>query len=168
MGFHEKSAWACLVAVVLVFVPYFVMVFRYPLAFVGLFGLAVVGLIALLTIFHIVNSLVTASITTTGETPPPDELDRTIELRAAKLSGIVLGVVVVVWSIIAMYGAPTIGVLEIANVEAAVGVEKDASQFAIPMPSALTAIHMLFAGFVAANVAYYGTIVAGYRRLAHG
>ena len=168
MGFHEKSAWACLVAVVLVFVPYFVMVFRYPMAFVGLFVLAVVGLIALLTIFHIVNSLVTASIRKTGETPPHDELDRTIELRAAKLSGIVLGVVVVVWSIIAMYGAPTIGVLEIANAAAAGGVENDASQFAIPVLSALTAIHVLFAGFVAANVAYYGTIVAGYRRLAHG
>lgn len=168
MGFHEKSAWACLVAVLLVFVPYFVLVFQYPMAFVGLFVLAVAGLVALLTSFHIVNSLVTASLRRTGETPPHDELDRTIELRAAKLSGVVLGVVVVVWSIVAMYGAPTIGVREISNVAMAKGVENDASQFAIPVLSVLTAIHLLFAGFVVANVAYYGTIVAGYRRLAHG
>ena len=168
MGFHEKSAWACLVAVVLVFVPYFFMVFRHPMAFVGLFVLATVGLVVLLTTFHLLNSLATASIRKAGKTPPHDELDRSIELRAAKLSGAVLGVVVVVWLIIAMYGAPAIGVMQHADAVAGVGAEGDPSQFAIPVLSALTAIHMLFAGFVVANVTYYGTIVVGYRSLANG
>ncbi len=167
MSFHEKSAWACLVSVVLVFVPYFVFVFQYPMAFVGLFVLAVVGLVALLTSFHVVNSLVTASIRKTGNTPPHDELDRTIELRAAKLSGIVLSVVVLAWSIIAMFGIPAAGVREVVNANEAGGVVS-ASQFAIPVLYVLTAIHLLFAGFVTANMTYYGTIVAGYRRLADG
>jgi hypothetical protein len=32
--------------------------------------------------------------------------------------------------------------------------------------NAMGAVHWLFAGFVIANVAYYGGIVVGYRRLA--
>ena len=30
MSFHEKSAWACLAAILLVFVPFFVVVFAVP------------------------------------------------------------------------------------------------------------------------------------------
>ena len=167
MSFHEKSAWACLVAVVLVFVPYFVHVLRYPMAFVALFVFAVIVLVALLAGFHIVNALVTPSIRETGDTPRHDELDRLIELRASKLSGIVLGIAVLLWSIAAMLGVPAAGVSEIVKAKAESAIVAP-TQLAVPMNYALTAIHLLFAGFVAANVIYYGTIIAGYRRLADG
>jgi hypothetical protein len=157
MSFHEKNAWACLIAIVVVFVPYFLIVFQYPMAFVGWLVLAVIGLSVLLAVFHIVNALATRSIRQRGDTPAQDELDRLIELRAAKLSGIVLAVVVVVWSLSAMFGVPTIA-----------GEGTASSQFAIPIMQVMIAIHLLFAGFVVANLAYYGSIVAGYRRLLHG
>ncbi len=156
MSFHEKSAWACLLSIVVVFVPYFLIVFQYPLAF-GLLVLAVVILCVLLSAFHIVNALVTRSIRTTGDTPLQDELDRLIELRAAKFSGIVLATVTIVW----FFGA-------LFEVLAVAGEVAASSQFTISALSALIAIHLLFAGFVLANLAYYGSIVVGYRRLLHG
>ena len=167
MNFHEKSAWACGAAILLVFVPYFAIVFRHPMAFVGLFILAVVGLVALLGVFHVVNAIATPSIRKTGDTPAPDELDRIIELRAAKLSGTVLATVVLTWSIIAMFGIPALGVGEIAN-ENAAGEVLSPADFAIPVTQAVFWVHLLFAGFVIANITYYGGIVAAYRRLANG
>src|SRR5262245_12129611 len=130
MSFHEKSAWACLVSIVLVFVPYLVVVLRYPASFFGLFPLAVLALIGLLTAFHMGNALATRSIRETGDTPPLDELDQLIELRAAKWSGLFLGAAVMMWCLTAMWAIPT---LEIADANLA-----------------LTAIHLLFAAFVAA------------------
>jgi hypothetical protein len=168
MGFHEKSAWACLLGILLVFVPYFVVVFRNPMAFLGLFILAVVVLVVILTAFHIVNAIMSPSIRKTGDVPPHDELDRLIELRAAKTSGVVLGVAVIAWCLLAMFGAPLIGMQEIADAKAATGAEVTPSQFAIPVANVLFAVHTLFAGFVVANVVYYGSIVVGYRRLANG
>ncbi len=156
MSFHEKSAWACLISIVVVFVPYFLIVFQQPMAF-GLLVLAVVLLSVLLSAFHIVNALMTRSIRTTGDIPPHDELDRLIELQAAKLSGIVLAIAVVSWSLSAMVRVPVLA-----------GEGTTPSQFAIPGIQALTAIHLLFAGFVVANLAYYGSIIAGYRRSLHG
>jgi len=167
MSFHEKSAWACLIAVLLVFVPYFALVLRYPMAFVALFVLAVFVLVALLAGFHIFNSLLTPSIRETGDTPQHDELDRLIELRAAKLSGLVLGIAVLLWSIAAMFGAPAAGVSEFVKAQAENALVAP-TQLVVPLSFALTAIHLLFASFVAANVIYYGTIIAGYRRLADG
>lgn len=167
MSFHEKSAWACVGSIVLTFVPYFLIVFRYPMAFVGLFTVAVVALVALLVGFHVVNAIATASIRRTGDVPPLDELDQLIELRAAKRSGTVLAVVVVLWSIVAMFGLPAIGVGQIAG-ENAAGEAVSASDFAIPVTQAMIWVHALFAGFVIANVTYYGSIVVSYRRLADG
>ena len=107
MSFHEKSALACLISICCIYVPYFVLVFRFPMAAIGLFGVSAIGLVALLAAFHIVNAIATRSIRTTGKVPPIDELDQRIELKAAK-----------------------------------------------------------WAGFVFANIAYYGGIVFGYRRIA--
>lgn len=157
MSFHEKSAWACLISMVAVFVPYFWVVFHQPLAYLGLLVLAVIVQVVLLVVFHVVNALTTHSIRQRGDAPPQDELDRLIELRAAKLSGGVLAVVVAVWSLGALFG-----VLVIAG-DGATG-----SHFTIPVLQTLVAIHLLFAGFVLANLAYYGSIVVGYRRLLHG
>lgn len=166
MGYQEKNAWACGCSILVVFTPYFWLVFRYPMAHVALFALAVFGLAAILAGFHIVNALATASIRESGDVPPPDELDRMIELRAAKLAGIVLSIVVLSWSIAAMVGVPVQGVISNAA-EASQGAVTG-SAFAIQVTKAMLWIHLLFAGFVISNVAYYGTIVAGYRRLANG
>lgn len=157
MNFHEKSAWACLLSIVVVYVPYFLLVFQYPIASIGFFVLAVVALSVLLTAFHIINAIVTPSMHKTGDAPAQDELDRMIELRAAKLSGIVLSVAVMAWCIIiAMFVLP------------ALGISEQTATFAIPVMQALTGIQLLFAGFVVANLVYYGTIVASYRRVIYG
>lgn len=167
MSFHEKSAWACLLSILLVFIPYFAIVFQQPMAFVGLFVAVVIALVILLTAFHIVNSIVTPSIRRTGDVPKHDELDRVIELRASKISGIVLGVFVICWLMNAMYGIPAIGVSQLSQSEPVDGAEA-MLQFSIPAFYALQAVHTLFAGFVVANVVYYGSIIVGYRRLANG
>ena len=166
MGYQERNAWACGCSIFVVFTPYFWFVLGNPMAYVALFAIAVSGLVALLIGFHIVNSIATASIRKSGDVPVPDELDRTIELRAAKLAGILLATAVLSWSIAAMVGVPTAGVASIAAANADRAVT--ASDFAIEVPEAMRWIHILFAGFVISNVAYYGAIVFGYRRLADG
>lgn len=168
MGFHEKNAWACLLGIALVFIPYFMVVFRFPMAFVGLFVLAVIVQVIFMTVFHIVNAIVSRSIRKAGGSPPLDELDRMIELRAAKISGVVLGVIVILWCMIAMYGAPAMGVQEVILANATGGTEHSPSQIVIPVMNVLLAVHTLFAGFVIANLVYYGSIVVSYRRLTNG
>jgi hypothetical protein len=165
MTFHERAAWACLVGIVAIYIPYFWVVFRYPMAF-GLFVVAAVVLAGLLIAFHVINAVTTRSIRESGDVPPLDELDRAIELRASKLSGFVLTAGVMTWCLVA-----TAGVLGSASVEAVGGAALEgaaASRVVIPVTLALTGIHALFSAFVIANVAYYGAIVAAYRRLAHG
>ncbi|MFV9505959.1 MAG: hypothetical protein AB4911_15515 [Oscillochloridaceae bacterium umkhey_bin13] len=154
MSFHEKSALACFISICLVYVPYFMLVFRFPMAALGLFWVSAVGLVALLTGFHIVNALATRSIRTSGGVPPVDELDQRIELKAAKWAGFILAFAVTTWILVAMYALPVL-----SN-----GVSP--SSYAIPMVTAMTAVHWLFAGFVLANIVYYGGIVFGYRRIA--
>ncbi len=88
-------------------------------------------------------------------------MDRAIELKAAKLSGILLAVLVMSWCLVAMVWALTVGVKAASAVEAGAGL-------VIPLRQALIGVHLLFAGFVVANVVYYALIVASYRRLADG
>jgi len=165
MSFHEKSAWACLISISLAYVPYFVFVFRFPMAALGLFWVSAIVLVALLVVFHIVNAIATRSIRITGAVPPVDELDQKIELHAAKWAGLILAIVVLTWILLAMYSIPVIGhsLLEQTNVTR--GAVFSSSR-AIPMFAAMAAVHWLFAGFVFANAAYYGGIVFRYRRLA--
>lgn len=106
MGYRERNAWACGWSIVVVFTPYFGFVFSYPMAYFAMFAIAVFSLVAILIGFHIVNAIATASIRKSGDVPVPDELDRTIELRAAKLAGILLATAVLAWSIAAMVGVP--------------------------------------------------------------
>ena len=115
--------------------------------------------------FHIVNALATKAIRKTGDVPPHDELDRIIELKAAKLSGTVLAVAVIAWCIAATTGV--LGGSEIAN-NVALNEPITESKMMVSVLVVLTAVHMLFAGFVIANIAYYGSIVVGYRSLARG
>lgn len=165
MSFHEKSAWACVTGICLVYVPYFVLVFRHPMAALGLMWLSVIGLAALLAAFHIAIALATRSVRATGDTPPVDELDQKIELTASKWASLVLGFAVLTWILVAMYSMPLVGAGAFESSRAATG-EALPSTFAIPVFTAMTAVHWLFAGFVVANLAYYGGIVIGYRRLA--
>ncbi len=158
MGYQEKNAWACVCSILVVFTPYFWFVFNNPMAHAALFPVAVAALVALLIVFSVVNSIATSSIRKSGNVPLPDELDRIIELRASKLAGILLATAVMAWSMVAMLGVPAAGVdLPVATSDVAIGV-----------PEAMNWIHLLFAGFVISNIAYYGAIVVGYRRLAHG
>lgn len=162
MSFHEKNAWACVISLLLVFIPYFFYVLQNPVAYVWLFILAVVLLVGLLVIFHIVNSSVTAVDSDSLETQQLDERDQAIEVRASKWAGIVLGFVVVIWCLNTMIGIPIIGSRNIAdNSLATSDMLRESS---ISVATALTAIHLLFAGFVFANVVYYFAIIFGYRR----
>lgn len=162
MSFQEKSALASLVAMACAYVPYFFLVTHYPMAALGLFWVAAGGLAVILAVFHAVNALVTRSIRLRGAAPATDELDRVIELRAAKMSGIVLAVAVFCWILFCMYAIPV-------HLHAAGQAQAtDVSQLQVPALTAMTAIHWLFAGWLIANVVYYGAIVFGYRRMALG
>lgn len=164
MSFHEKSAWVCMLSIGGVFVPYFVIVFQYPLAFVGLLPMAVAVLVALLTGYHTVNALATASIRKRGDVPPQDELDRCIDLRAASVGGLTLACVVVTWCLVVAFAAPILAAG--ANMNAiGLGSAAAAGQFSIPVFQVLIAVHALFAGFVLSNLLYYAAIIAGYRTL---
>ena len=162
MAFHEKNAWACLLSLLLVFVPYFIFVLRNPVAYIWLFVLAVVVLAGLLTAFNVINASIFAVNSKSGELTQLDERDKSIEVRAAKISGVVLGFAVVTWCLNTMIGIPIIGKRELAENGVANG--QSLSDFSIPAETVLTAIHLLFAGFVIANVVYYLAIIVGYRR----
>lgn len=166
MGFQERNAWACGCFTLAAFTPYFWLVFGNPMAYATLFTIAVFGLVVLLIGFHSVNSMASDSIRKSGDVPAQDELDRIIEFRAAKLAGIVLATVVLIWAIAAMVGVPAEGFANTATASSE-GVA-NASDFAIPATKVMCWVHLLFAGFVISNVTYYGGIVAGYRRLTNG
>jgi hypothetical protein len=165
MGFSEKSALACVISICAVYIPYFAIVLYFPMAALGLFWVSVVGLVVLLAAFHFAIALATRSIRRTGNVPPADELDQKIRHTAANWAGFVLAFAVLTWILIAMYSLPVIGagVFEHAK---STGSELSASNFAVPVFTAMAAVHWLFAGFVFANVVYYGGIVVGYRRVA--
>lgn len=165
MGFHEKSALACLISIGVVYVPYFAVVFRSPMAALGLFWIAAAALVVLLAAFHIANGLATRTIRTTGNVPNLDELDQRIELQAAKWAGFTLACAVVTWVMIVMHWLPISG-HELAGFATPIGSTPTPSHFAIPVVRAMATVHWLFAGFVIANIAYYGGIVLGYRRIA--
>lgn len=154
MSFHEKSAWACLISLAVVYVPYFWLVLRFPMAAIGLFWVSTLVLAVLLTAFHVVNALATRSIRS-GRMDPVDELDERIELQAAKWAGLILGIAILTWVIIAM--------CSIVEMGAGAGL---AATTAVPKLTAMAAVQWLFASFVLANAVYYGAIVFRYRRLA--
>jgi hypothetical protein len=165
MSFHEKSAWACLVSIGLIYSPYFATVLRAPMAGLGLFWVAMFGMIALLTIFHVANALSSRSLRTSGKLPPADELDQRIELRAAKWAGFVLAFALVTWILLAMYGMPILGTMGIDATQVSTD-GSPAADFTIPVVDAMRAVHWLFAGFVFSQMMYYAGIVIGYRRMA--
>lgn len=163
MSFHEKNAWACLVSVLIVYIPYFLYVSQEPVASIILFVVAVIFLAVLLTLFHALNAVFSSRIRRTGDTPKRDERDRYFELKAARLSGTVLGFCVIVWCINAMMGIPLKG-LRNAFLEGAEDSPVDISDFSIPAMEAIWWVQLLFACFVFANVVYYASMIFSYRR----
>jgi hypothetical protein len=165
MSFHEKSALACLTSICVVYVPYFVVVFRYPMAALGLIWLSAIGLVVLLGAFHFAIAIATRSVRRTFDTPPVDELDQRIELRAAKWASVTLASAVVTWILYAMYSMPAIGAGVFEQVTAN-GAEVSSSDFAVPVFMAWQPFSGCSPDSYFANVAYYGGIVIGYRRVA--
>ena len=163
MSFHEKSAWACIAALLIVFVPYFFYVFQYPMAYVGLFVVAVVVLSVLLIGFHGFNALFSPSLRKSGSPPDLDERDKSIEIKAAKVSGILLGILVMCWCLNAMCGIPIAATINFQNGYSE-GSAASLNHFSIPAFKALLWVHALFAAFVFANLSYYAMIVYAYRR----
>lgn len=166
LGFHEKSALACLISICAVYIPYFAVVFRFPMSSLALIWISVIGLVVLLIAFHLGIAIATRSIRKTGDVPPEDELYQAIEATAAKWAGLILALAVFAWILVAMNSLPLIGSHAVEHARGR-GGEVSPSDFAVPVLTAMAAVQGLFAAFVFANVVYYGGIVIGYRRLAH-
>lgn len=147
MSFHEKSAWASLISMLVVYLVYFSIAFSGVGVFFVIFALiaAVIIQVSLFAGAQILIAIFTREIKEKGDVPPRDERDRGIELRSTRVSSYVLGTAVALWCIaafilIAMSGG------------------------SVTARAAMTACQILFAGFVLASVAYYAMQVAGYRR----
>jgi hypothetical protein len=186
MSFHEKSAWACLSAILIVYVPYFVIVFSHPgylvvpPAFIG----AVIVLVVILGVSHTILAIHSASIRKTGEVPERDEREIGIELSAMKISSYVLSVAVITWCIFAYVGIPVSRVKHQQEITSVTEYQTDGRQvlvgqasakqnqrdlslsnlLPIPAHGALFFVHALMMGFVMANIVYYAAVVFGYRR----
>ena len=186
MSFHEKSAWACLSSILLVYIPYFVIVFSnpgylvIPPAFIG----AVIVLVVILVVSHTAIAIRSARIRKTGKVPEPDEREIGIELKAMKICSYVLSVVVITWCISAYVGTPIARVKHHRAIASLNELQPDERQelagqaltdqdhgdpspsnlLPIPAHDALFFIHVLWMGFIIANIVYYAVIVFGYRR----
>jgi hypothetical protein len=164
MSFHEKNAWFCVLALLLVFIPYFVLVHQTPVASIIFLIVSVVFLAVLLGGFHLINSLVCAAKTgANGESQALDERDKIFELKATKLSAIVLGSFTITWCLNAFLQIPWQG---FANMELAPAADPPLSTFSISSMDALWWVQVLFAGVVVANLAYYTSLIFQYRRAA--
>jgi len=163
MSFHEKNAWACLLAVLAVYIPYFSFICREPITSNVLFVAAVVFLAVLLAVFHATNAIFSKKTREAGDTPKLDERDRIIDLKASKISGFVLGLCVIVWCINAMLRFPFIGFANLAS-SSSLDAPADLSSFSISGFVAIWWVQLLFAGFVFANIVYYATVIFFYRR----
>ena len=167
MGFIEKNAWFCCVAIFVVFAPYFYFSFQYPVEHVSIFFIAVIALVILLAVFHAINAIATKSIRESGGAPQADELDDQIELRSSKCSGFVLTALVLVWCLAAMWSVPVESVSNTAiQQEGAASI--DGFVFAITSAEAVLWINLIFAGIVVSNLTYYGKIIASYRGISNG
>lgn len=148
MSFREKSAWASLASLLIVYVPYFAIVLSRPRISVVLaaFIVAVVVQVILLVLAHVVFAVSSSEVRTRGERPRRDERDIAIELRSFKTSSLILGGGVMIWCFAALAGTALRRGTNLATEDA------------------VFACQVLFAGFVLANLAYYATQVIGYRR----
>lgn len=161
MTFYEKNAWFCFFALLIVYVPYFAYSFVDPSASFPLYFAAVAMLMIVLALFHAANAVFSPRSRKTGPNPPKDERDAGIEINSAKFAGIVLSVVVTFWIFAAL-----IGLAALISHAMPLRAEpmKNLASVKIPVIPVLIGFHVLFAGFVVANLAYYASIIRGYRR----
>lgn len=161
MSFHEKNAWACFLGLLVVYVPYFAISIVYPSASFPLYFGAICALMVVLAVFHSANALITKLIRTSGKTAHLDELDSSIEIKSARFAGLTLGFIVTMWSLFALTGLA-------ALISHALPLEaepmENLSLVKIPVLPVIAGFQILFAGFVIANLVYYGGIIYGYRR----
>lgn len=186
MSYHEKSAWACLSSILLVYIPYFAVVFSnpgylvVPLAFIS----AVIVLVIILVVSHVLFAIHSPKIRKKGQIPPRDEREMSIELRAMKVSSYVLSVIVITCCVSAYIGIPIARIKQHTVVSSVNELQSGANQelvnqtmanqiqgdlslsnlLPIPTHDALLFVHVLLMGFVISNIAYYAAIVFGYRR----
>ena len=161
MAFNEKNAWICLFGLAMVYVPYFVIALINPAASFPMFFIAIFVLILILSGFHLINALFDSNLRKTGSQPPLDEREIGIETRSAKFAGLVLSVFVTFWSLFALAGLAML-------ISHALPLEqepmKQIATLQIPAMPVFLGFQILFAGFVFANISYYGAIIVGYRR----
>ena len=167
MGFREKNAWFCLVSILVVFVPYFYFSFQYPMEHISVFLITVVGLILLLAGCHAINAIATNSNRESGAAINPDELDKLIELGAAKWAGVVLAATVLIWCWFAMLSVPIDEISSTVNPPSIAGTMNELG-FTISPVQGLFWVNLLFAGFVVSNLIYYGKIIVSYRGISNG
>lgn len=148
MSFREKSAWASLISLLIVYLVYFSIVFSGVSTRVALATLAaaVVIHLALLIAAHTVFAISSQEVLQRGDEPPRDERDVAIDLRSFRASSYVLGTGVLLWCLAVFVGIAGTGITDVA------------------VQDAMTACQLLFAGFVVANLTYYTVQVTGYRR----
>jgi len=138
MSFREKSAWACLVSTLVVFVPYFINIARLQAAGVLEMG-AIVGLLVAAIFFQaVLTAAATILVAIRSGTETMDERDRAIELRSFRNAYFVLAV---------------------SLVTAICGMIFAAPRLTLPLVS-----QVLFGCFVAAEAVKYLTQVVSYRR----
>ena len=145
LSFREKSLWASLIAILVVFSPYFAINFSHLLTgdpeisdtfvAIGTFVAAVLFLVVIMVVLHILIALSTRY-------EDEDERDRFIELTATRNAHWVLSVGV--WVTLAAPGASAIGWL--------------------PPMSTLLFAHLIFAAFVLAEVVGIVSQLIQYRR----
>ena len=95
MSFHEKSLWASLIAVSLVYGGYFISIIpnllereHYPVAAAWP---AMIGLTIFIVVVQIVLQLTAAVVSPGTVNDPEDERDKMIDLKAGRYSGVILG-----------------------------------------------------------------------------
>jgi hypothetical protein len=144
MSFREKSAWACLVTTVLVFVPYFGYVFR--LYAVGELspGSIIAAFLAVVMVQSCMNIAAHIVFAIQLRQSPKDERDRLIESRSFRNAYLVL--------------ACSTLLLMMAVVLLAKSISTD------PVVSAVVVSQVVFLSFVVAELIKYLTQAISYRQ----
>jgi len=149
MSYREKSAWASLISLIIVYLAYFSIVFSdfgHVVTLLAL-GAAVLIHVTALSGTHLILALSTREVRESGDEPPRDERDVSVDLRSFRASSYVLGTAVMLWCMAAFAGIVMSGIEDVR------------------IENAMMACQVLFAGFVLANITYYATQVVGYRRM---
>ena len=163
MSFQEKNAWACLLAILVVYIPYFSFTLREPAPSIVPFIAAVVFLVVLLIVFYALNATVSKQIKGIDPQPKPDEREQYIDLKASKIAGFVLAVWVIVWCVNAMLLLPFVEFSTPAT-NASLDSTTSISLVSISGIVAIWWVNLLFAGFIFANTVHYATLIFFYRR----